>query len=366
MKISYIASIASILFAVSCGSKKDSNVEENASDLLPTATASPTPSPSTSPNTSAATPKPVASIWVASNTMRALAGYDMNGKFVSFIDLSNYLSTGSVTSITFLNKDTLLVTADPGASGEKIMRIDLSDNTAASINANWFQDTTNFNAITMTKIVKWSNSKLIAVKSNTVIEGLSYSMSNNAVSRIGTPAWINTGLTTGVNICPLAAAQYVIPVSYNNVAKLVGFSSGTATTARMNIYGGIDASPTCDASINFVSGVVTANHIPVGAVQMPNGKIYVRYQFTTNPVIIRYDFDGATINNPSTFFNDSGFLNTTTADRDLVALDANNMLFSNWQANAIIRVNTTTAAADFFIRDMFTASVNAIAVRPAQ
>ncbi len=265
--------------------------------------------------------------------------------------------------MTFLTKDTILVTADPGASGEKIIRIDLNDNNAASINANWFQDTTNFNAITMTKIIKWSNSKLIAVKTNAMIEGLSYSMNNNAVSRIGSP-WINSGLTTGVNNCLLTTAQYAIPVSYNNVAKLVGFSSGPNT--RMNIYGGIDASPTCDASVNFVAGVVTANHIPVGAVQMPNGKIYVRYQFTTNPVIIRYDFDGATINNPSTFFNDSGFLNTSTADRDLVALDANNMLFANWQANAIIRVNITTAAADFFIRDMFTAGVNAIAVRPAQ
>lgn len=349
-----------------CGSKKKSDEEAPvASETAPQATPSSAPATAVVTPTPVAAPLPTATIWVASNTLRAIAGYDANGTFMKLIDLSTYLPTGSVTSMTFVNRNTLIVTADPGAAGEKLMRIDLSDNggTVSDINANWFQDATNFNNVTMYKLLKWSGSKLIAAKGNAMIEVLTYNVNNNAVTRTGAPA-INTGLTTGANICNLTAVQYVIAATLNNVTKLIGFSSGA--NARANIYGNINATPTCDGSFNYATGGVTANHIPVGAVQMADGKIYVRYQFTTNPVIMRYTYDGLTLTNGSVFFNDSGFLNTTTTDRDLVALDSTNLLFANWQANAIVKLNTTNAVAEVLIRDMFTASANTIAVRPPQ
>ena len=363
MNIKLIAFAAVALCCITaCGTKKKNDTSDPEATLgLP----DPTPSPAAQPTTqaSATTPTaPFANIWVASNSLRAIAGYDANGVYVSFIDLSAYLSVGSVTSITFLNKNTLIVTADPGASGEKIIRIDLSGNTASAVNANWFQDSTNFNNISMTKIVKWSSSKLVAVKGNAMLEALSYNLNNNTVSRVGAP-WINTGLV-GAATCNITTNQYVIPATFSGVTKLIGISSGVNT--RLNLYGNVDSSPTCDASVNYVAGNITAAHIPTGAVQMADGKVYVRYQFTSNPAIIRYDYDGTNLTNPFSFYTDSGFLNTTTTDRELVALDNTNMLFSNWTANAIIRVNTTTGAADFFIKDMFTASVNAIGIRPAQ
>ena len=351
-------------FIGACGTKKKTEDTSLVTDTPPQAT------PSSAPATAAVTQTPVvtptlATIWVASSSLRAVAGYDANGNFMKLIDLSTYVPTGSITSITFLNKNTMIVTADPGASGEKLMRIDLSDNggTVSAINANWFQDSVNFNNIAMYKILKWSSSKLIAVKGSAMIEMLTFNINNNAVSRTGAPA-INTGLTTGVNVCNLTTAQYLMSATLSNVTKVIGFSSGA--NARANIYGNIDTTPTCDGSYNYVAGVVTANHVPVGAVQMADGKVYVRYQFTAGPVIMRYTYDGLTLANPTAFFSDSGFLNTTTSDRDLVALDSTTLLFSNWQANAIVKLNTSTGTADFLIRDMFTASANAIAVRPAQ
>lgn len=366
------ARFATILVVVAlygaCGTSKKPP-EETPTTSTPTEEA-PRATPSSAPATAATTqpavpPPPTATIWVASNTLRAVAGYDANGSFMKSIDLSTYLPTGSITSITFLNKNTMIVTADPGAAGEKLMRIDLADEggTVSGINANWFQDSVNFNNISMYKILKWSNSKLIATKGNAMFEMLTYNASNNAVSRTGIPA-IGSPLTTGANICNITAAQYVTTATLSNVTKLIGFSSGAS--ARANIYGNINSTPTCDGTFNYVAGSVSSSHIPVGAVQMADGKIYVRYQFTTNPLIMRYTYDGLTLTNGSVFFNDSGFLNTSTADRDLVALDGTNLLFTNWQANSIVKLNITSGVAEFLIRDMFTASANAIAVRPAQ
>lgn len=349
-------------WCVACGAKKKEDILDDGLQASPSPnSAVVVASPTTAPAPSVAVTS-FANIWVASNSMRAIASYDAGGNFQSFIDLSSYLNAGSITSITFLSKNTLIVTADPGAAGEKIIRIDLNGNNAATVNANWFQDSTNFNNISMYKIVKWSNSKLVAVKGNAMLEGLSYNIANNTVSRIGAP-WINTGLVSAAT-CNITVNQYVTPVSFNGVSKLIGLSSGV--NARINFYGNIDSAPTCDASVNYAGGLITAGHVPTGAVQMADGKVYVRYQSTANPAIIRYDYDGANLTNPFNFYTDSGFLNTTVTDRELVALDGTNMLFSNWSANAIIRVNTTTGAAEFFIKDMFTASVNAIGIRPAQ
>lgn len=366
MKISAVFALSIVFAACGANKKKTEESQDPSSiDSLPTVTSTPiviataTPTPAASPTASA----PLATVWVASNTLRAVAGYDANGNFIKMIDLSTYMPSGAITSITFINKNTMILTADPGASGEKLIRVDLADNTVTNINTNWFQDATNFNNISMYKLLKWSSSKLIAVKSSAMIESLTYNISNNAIGRTGAP-FINTGLTTSAIVCNLTTAQYAIPATYNNVTKLIGFSSGA--NARANIYGNIDTTPTCDASVNYVAGLVTANHVPVGAVQMPDGKVYVRYQFTSNPLIMRYSYDGLNLTNGTVVFSDSGFLNTTTSDRDLVALDDKNLLFANWQTNGIVKFNTSTGLAEFFIRDMFTASANAIGVRPAQ
>jgi hypothetical protein len=353
-----------------CGTKKKAADDKQSAseDSVPVSTPFPISTPTSQPvvtQTSPSVTVPTATIWVASNALRAVAGYDAKGNFVKLIDLSTYFPSGSISAITFLNKNTMIVTADPGTSGERLMRIDLSDDVGnvAAINANWFQDSVNFTNVAMFKLLKWSNSKIIAVKGNSMIEMLTFNLNNNAVSRTGAPA-INNGLTTAANVCNLTTSQYLMTATLSNVTKLIGFSSGAY--ARANIYGNIDVNPTCDGSFNYIAGTVTAGHIPVGAVQMGDGKVYVRYQFTSNPVIMRYSYDGLTLANATVFFNDSGFLNTTTSDRDLVALDSTSMLFANWQANAIVKLNTSTGVAEFLIRDMFTASANSIAIRPAQ
>jgi hypothetical protein len=376
IKILYIYSLISALL-ISCGPKPTEEDEAAVGEptstpgeespvtpiLLPADPGNSNSADATPPPAAPSNPQPpVASVFVASNILRAISYYTKEGVYLGYIDLSNYLATGSITSLTFFSKDILIATADPGAAGEKLIRIDLSGNGVSSINMNWYQDASNINATVVPRVVKWSNSKLLAVKQSTMIEGISYNMGANLVARLGAP-FINTGLT-GTATCNNTLLQYATPVSFNGVTKLMTLSSGV--NARLNLIAGIDSAPTCNASVNYVAGSITAGHIPTGSVQMADGFVYVRYQFTSAPAIVRYAYDGNTFTSPTVVYNDSGFLNATTSDRELMALDSSHVLFSNWSQDSVLKLNLSTSETSIFARNIFTTDVTSIALRPVQ
>lgn len=308
-------------------------------------------------------PTPV-SIWVASNTTRAIAGYSYNSEGVvsslGFIDLATYLPSGVATSLTFFNKNILLATIDPGTAGEKIIRIDFSGNSVSSVNLNWHQDATNLNNMSLFTLLKWSSSKLIALKSGTSGEGITYNMANNIATRIGATPFLAT--TTGA--CVIQTLQSgTMATSLAGVTKLLVGSSGAAP--RLLLYDGIDSVRSCSNSFNFTTSLgLTVAHVPTAMTQMPNGKIYVRYQHTVSPIVASYEYDGTNLSVPTLVSADVSVLNNAVTDRGLVTLDSKNLLFANWANDSIYKLDIATGGADPLIRDMFTTDVNAIAIRP--
>jgi hypothetical protein len=353
-----------VLAVTACAKKKDETTEQNTNeDPL----SSPIPAVS---NTSPASQTPVAApslatVWIASNTARTIAGYDTNGKQLAYIDLSAYLSTGAVTALTFISKDVLLAFADPGASGERIFRIDLSTNSVSNLNASWFMDTTNFSAMAAYSMVKWSSSKLLIPKqiAASTVEQVAYNISNNIVARVGAP-WVGNTLGS----CLSTTNQYAVQVtSSTGTKKLLTLSS--STNSRVNIYGNVDGAVTCDGSYNFgTTAPASTAFIPTGAVQGSDGKIYVRFQHATTPAIYRYDVDASmtTLSAGTLVYNDTGYLNQDVTSRDMVLLESDYVLLANWGVDAIVKLNLLTGIPEYFAKDMFTVDVNAIAIRPAQ
>lgn len=202
--------------------------------------------------------------------MRAVVGLSQLGEVVTVVDLPAQLTSGSVTGLSFYDHNTLFAFADPGTSGERLIRIDLAKDQVAAINAAWLQDVTNLNNTTVYSFPLWSPTKMIFGKATSQMEGYSYSTTFNTSARIGAP-YINSGLTTGTAVCNLTLVQVAQVVKKGTQKSLLAASSGT--NARLNIYNGIDTTPTCGSSLNYVSGTITASHIPVGVAQTSDGYV---------------------------------------------------------------------------------------------
>ncbi len=148
IKTPIFALIAVSILNLRCGSSEGDDEQEldvlaeQGDPITPSPTPTPTPSPTPKvdtppPPTPSPTPAPVvdqATIWFASNSYRAIFGYNTAGKKITEIDLSPSLTAGSITAISFYDHNTILVFADPGAAGERIMRINLSGDDVESIN----------------------------------------------------------------------------------------------------------------------------------------------------------------------------------------------------------------------------------------
>jgi hypothetical protein len=355
---------AIMLAATACAKKKSDNTETQLTETAPATTPSVSnPSPASTNNGSTTPTK--ATVWIASNALRTIAGYDTSGNRLAFIDLSTSLSSGYITAMTFISKDVMLAFADPGASGERIFRIDLSTNTVTNLNTSWFMDTTNLSAMAAYSIVKWSSTKLFIPKQTgaSTIEQLTFNFTSNIVSRTGNP-WVPNTLGS----CLSTSNQYALPVtSATGTKKLLTLSS--STNSRINIYGNIDSAVTCDGSYNFATTApASAAYVPTGAVQGSDGKIYVRYQHATTPAIFRYDVDASmtTLTAGTNIYSDTGYLNPDVTSRDMVTVDGDFVLLANWGVDAIVKLNLLTGLTEYFAKDIFTTDVNAIAIRPAQ
>ena len=365
--------LATGFIAVACGAFSKQQKDTNEEALSPTAEATPTPAAETPVNTSpvvATTPSPsptpapppVAAVWIAQNAGRFLAGYSTAGEPVQIIDLSSYFSTGGVSALTFIDKNNLLAFVDPGTAGERIVRLDLSG-TTPQINASWFTDPTNFNNVTVNKIVTDTGGRLYLNKTST-FEKLTYAMPSTVI-RSSAGGW-----PVASGACALTTTQFVSTAVVDAATYLIGFSSGV--NSRINVYSASSpASCAAGSSYNFgaapgVPGATT--YTPVGAVQMPDGKIYVRYHSTTTPVIVSYDIAGGAtpaLSNPVTVYNDGGVLGASaTVGRDLAKLDATTLLVPDWLTDSIHKVKTNGEYLGIFRADGYTIDVSAIAIRP--
>lgn len=302
-------------------------------------------------------------IWLASNVHRFVVGYSQTGQLAKVIDLSNTFSSGSITAIEFLNRDNLLVFADPGAAAEKIIKVNVS---TGNVDGTWYVDGTNLNNVTSNKIIVDSaNSRIYVHKGGTAtqIESVSYNLTNNFQARVGAPFYT---LAT----CVLTTNQYIARVVYGSTPALLLFSSGANT--RINTIRNLTSTPVCTTSApnnayNFTTTAPSnAAAVPTGAAQTSDGKVYVRYQHASTPQVMQYDFDGNIILNGATIFSDASVLGTNTTGRELVALNDSTLIGGDWNSDSIFSISTGGTFNGLLIKDGYSIDVTSVALRPAE
>lgn len=352
--------VISALFA--CGDKK-SDPAPGPQPTVPTPSPSPTPPvvplpiPSPAPNGNA--PR---AFWVATAAHRLLSLYDATGAQRLIVDLQSYSSAGGVTALQYLDPSTLLAVVDPGGTtgGEFILTVDPGNGTVKQ--SNWFRDTTNFNNVSTNGLLTGAVSGSVLVHTNTAIERLIF----NAVGA-GRLTGVSGGnssyipaFTTGT--CATDKVTNIALLQSNATKVVLMMSAGSAQ--RLNVVGDLEANPTCHSSHDYAgTGLPTTSaDTPAAALQMGDGKVYVLFQHTTNPKIVRYDFDGKTLSAPSIIYQDSAILGSTP--RGFAKRTDASFLVGNPIAGKIFEVTTAGSFTGFYLQSSFTIDISAIATSP--
>ena len=357
-----ITSFLILVVAICACSKSASSPAAIVENPTPIPTAAATiaplpPIPTTSPISNV--PK---GFWVGNLSLRLLARFDIFGNKVAEADLQSIAQSGGVTALAYLDATTLVALLDPGtvAGGEVLVTIDA--NTGAIKNKSWWQDSTSFAAIESNGIVSNAINNNVLFSGNKTIERLIYNAGGAA--RVGGTAGGSSSyipqITAGV--CASDKIGNIGLLVINNSLSLAQLTHGT--TQRINILGNLEGSPSCISSYNYaaVGQPTTADHIPMSAVQMPDGKLYVLYQHPTAPKIISYDTDGRTLSNPIVAYEDASVLGATP--RGLTKFGETTMLVGNPTTGKVFEIFTAGGFTGFFITSTYTSSVGTILTVP--
>lgn len=340
------------LVSVSCGSDESSDT-----------VADPGPSPSPTPRTTgSATPVPTGTpdtpstgFWVGSSSLRVVSRYDSAGKIrTPIIDLKGALGAdGGITALKFVDSTNLLAFFDPGVSTKKeaILLIDAKKGTLK--NRAWFTDDTELADVKATNLITGFIPNTLLIPNGTKILRVLY---DRALNASGSASTLLEGST--LSGCPHTTLEYVNLVTVNGTKYLLVLSSGANT--RVNVIGFSAGNPTCQASLNYAAtGQPTdATDVPVNAVLMADGRIYVLYQHATKSKIVRYTFDGKAFGTGSVIYSDQTVLGA--APRGLVARSSQRLLVGNTEEDKIFEISTSGAFTGFFVDNSFTEDVSTI------
>jgi hypothetical protein len=251
-----------------------------------------------------ATPTPVPTpkaFWVASSTKAVLSYHGNDGQFKNKIDLSAGLNSGGITSLQLLDANTLVAFVDRGNSGEKLITINIKE--AKIQNADWFQSAFQFlNNTESFSLMSGLATGQFLVQKSTGIENLDYTDGTNFATRhngTASESWIPQGLP-GDSTCSTGVIKASQLLYFKDQPLLLNLTSPNPDApegqTRLDVIGNLKTTPRCFSSFNFASDASLASDIPVGAVQMPDGFVYVLFQSLSNEhKIVKYSFDGVSL-----------------------------------------------------------------------
>jgi len=293
-------------------------------------------------------------LYIASSASRTIAMYKMDGTFVGFIDLTS-TGSGFVTAMTWLDKNTMLAFFDPGSSGERIAKISFSSDANYTINGSWYTDSVNLSGVSVTKMFSlgFTQSPVVLIAKNTgSLEAIFTNSAYSLAARSGSP-YINSQAT-----CPLTTTAFVS----KNPAGDRTIIASNGTNARLNVYA---SDKSCLGSYNFATSFPGATSFSVTGLVATKDSVFVRYQSSTSPMIVKCAFDGTTISACGALVNDVGALGVNASSKELVMDEASSLLyFPNWDTGAVMQVNAVTGYVAPFVRDVFTTNVGSISIRP--
>ena len=313
-----------------------------------------------SPPSPPAPPKPPAvdtihsRLYIASSASRTIAMYKMDGTFVGFIDLTS-TGSGFVTAMTWLDKNTMLAFFDPGSSGERIAKISFSSDANYTINGSWYTDSVNLSGVSVTKMFSlgFTQSPVVLIAKNTgSLEAIFTNSAYSLAARSGSP-YINSQA-----MCPLTTTAFVS----KNPAGDRTIIASNGTNARLNVYA---SDKSCLGSYNFATSFPGATSFSVTGLVATKDSVFVRYQSSTSPMIVKCAFDGTTISACGALVSDVGALGVNASSKELVMDEASNLMYvPNWDTGAVMQVNAVTGYIAPFVRDVFTTNVGSISIRP--
>lgn len=331
------------VFALSCGKSSD--------DSKSTA-ATPTPTPTV---TEAPESAPVA-FWL---TRDAGAGpvavrFDSAGRQSLQVDLvSSGVDYGPITALHFLDASTLLYFVNPGENKEMFGTLDIKTG--------------------LVKNRAWGSESSIREKFKNAPVGTMFTGFQNGVLHAQVAAGIKTvrynqegGLSAQDftwSDCPSDKLSGIYLVQTKDSSQIVALSYGTQT--RLNVLTVTSGTATCKSSFDYSSGETTAAHKPVNLVQMADGKIYVLYQHSDTPKIVRYDFDGTTLSAAKTIFMSKEILGANTFG--MIARTNKRLLVANPDQNALLEIaikGDAGAQTDFYQKTSYAKDIKALIAEP--
>lgn len=346
-------SVLLLALGLSCG--KSTTEDAESTETTPT----PTPTATEVPET------PPAAFWLSQDTGSGPVAvrFDSEGRQSLVVDLySSGLDLGTITSFNFMDASTLLFFVKPGieASVPTFGTLDIS--TGLLKNKAWGSESSireKFKDNAVNSMISGLQSGVLHAQTGDGVKIVRYNEDG------GLRAEDFYGGAT-LTDCPADDVTGVVLVSGGEAQQMLILSGGAAHK-RINVLGIAQGAPACRSSFDYSSGSTTQAHKAVNAVQMPDGKIYVLYQHATDPMIVRYDFDGEKLTNNVVMIRGVGNLGETPFG--MIARTNKKLLVARPDVSALIEIALRSDGGeqtDFYRKTSFVRGLKAMIAEPVQ
>lgn len=356
-KSRYLPSLVALGFvatALSCG-KQPAKSDGNGS---PTPT--PTPAATEAPETNAV------SFWLAANPKDGggpiAVRFDGGGRLSLTVDLFEAgLDYGPITAFHFLDASTLMFFVDAGTDKETLGTLDVKS--ALVKNKAWGSESSikaAFKSVRAKSLVTGLQSGVLHAQIGTGIKAIRY----NSDGGLSADEFFSAASDAATG-CPIDSVNHSALIQGGNSSAIALLSSGTAS--RINILTLNAGTVTCKSSFDYSQGDTTAQHKAVNVMQNSDGKVYVLYQHETNPLLMRYEFDGTSLSNATKIY--SGVNNMGKTPLGLIARTNKRLLIGRTDIGALIEIQLKPDGGeqtDFYKRTSFAKDLTALIAEPPQ
>lgn len=348
--------------SVSCGDdKKDDKGAANGGN---TPAPAPQPSPAPTPQPTSVPESAPVGFWAASASQRVVSRFDAGGASTAVLDFQPYLQVGGITALGFLSAAAggglvALLDQQTDSAAEFLARIDTQSGSIKT--PYWYLDNANLTGLDTHTILGDTLASNLLIHTPTGVERLilGQAAAPNRISGAGgTGPWIPSLGTTGLGCRSLTIVSIATVV--NAEKRFLMINSTGSGAYNLNVINELDTSPACLSTHDYSAADLptTAADVPINALQMPNGKIYVLYANATAPKIVSYDFDGTNLANPTVVFADAAVLGATP--RGLAARTNRNLLFGNAANGTVYEVTIEGELTGFFVQSAFLVGVSSL------
>ena len=342
-----------LILGLSCG--KSSSDDSEAAEATPTPTPTATEVPESAPS----------AFWLSQDTGSGPVAvrFDSEGRRSLIVDLfESGLDLGTVTSFNFMDASTLLFFVKPGSESSvpTFGTIDIS--TGLMKNKAWGSESSireMFKENSVHSMISGLQSGVLHAQTSNGVKIVRYKDDGGLRAED-----FYTGSTLAD--CPSDDVTGVVLVTGADAQQMLVMSGGDAHR-RINVIGIAQGAPACRSSFDYSSGSTTAGHKAVNAVQMPDGKIYVLYQHSTDPMIVRYDYDGEKLTNNVVMIRGVG--NLCEAPFGMIARTNKKLLVARPDVSALIEISLRSDGGeqtDFYMRSSFVRGLKAMIAEPLQ